>query len=325
MITTARDYRYTVFGLRVASEFELAELRVASAEDDAAGDAGGSAVEIRRGELAAEWAAHGAEAEANDDWLAFPAHGVLFRVPDVAIYRISDGERIVVSPFPGADDALLRLYLLGTCMGVLLMQRRMLPLHGSAVVIEGRAYAIVGESGAGKSTLAAAFLSRGCRLLTDDVIAVAPRSADGAPLVYPAYPQQKLWQASLERLGMDAGAYRPLYDAKFAVPVAARFCERPVPLAGAFELVRSEDDAAVGLRSIAGIERLPVLRRHTYRDFLIPLLGGEQWHFERIADLAGRIGLYRLSRPAVRFSAGELVDAVLEAVRGEARTGERTT
>ena len=51
----------------------------------------------------------------------------------------------------------VRLYLLGTCMGALLFQRKLLPLHGSAVVINGKAYAFVGDSGAGKSTLAAAF------------------------------------------------------------------------------------------------------------------------------------------------------------------------
>ena len=35
------------------------------------------------------------------------------------------------------------------------------PLHGSAIAIDGKAYAIVGDSGAGKSTLASAFLKKG--------------------------------------------------------------------------------------------------------------------------------------------------------------------
>ena len=38
-------------------------------------------------------------------------------------------------------------------MGALLMQRKILPLHGSAIAIDGKAYAFVGDSGAGKSTL----------------------------------------------------------------------------------------------------------------------------------------------------------------------------
>ena len=58
-------------------------------------------------------------------------------------------------------------------MGAILMQRKILPLHGSAIAIDGKAYAIVGDSGAGKSTLASAFLNKGYQLLSDDVIAVS--------------------------------------------------------------------------------------------------------------------------------------------------------
>ncbi len=44
--------------------------------------------------------------------------------------------------------------------------------HASAVVIDGKAVAFLGESGYGKSTLAASFLRNGFSLLTDDVLAV---------------------------------------------------------------------------------------------------------------------------------------------------------
>ena len=43
-------------------------------------------------------------------------------------------------------------------------------LHGSAVVLEGRAYLFIGRSGAGKSTTAYEFVRRGARLLADDLI-----------------------------------------------------------------------------------------------------------------------------------------------------------
>ena len=67
------------------------------------------------------------------------------------------------------------------------------------------------------------------------------------PVVTPSYPQQKLWQESLDQLGMsmERGNYRPVYreTAKYAVPVATRFCDGQVPLAGVFELVKSEAEA----------------------------------------------------------------------------------
>lgn len=60
---------------------------------------------------------------------------------------MEQGKRIVVSPIPGADERKVRLFILGTCMAVIMMQRGILPLHGSAVVIDGWAYAFVGHSG----------------------------------------------------------------------------------------------------------------------------------------------------------------------------------
>ena len=50
----------------------------------------------------------------------------------------------IVSPLKRYDEDVIRLYILGTCMGAILMQRRIFPLHGSAVAINGKAYAFVG-------------------------------------------------------------------------------------------------------------------------------------------------------------------------------------
>ena len=98
---------------------------------------------------------------------------VMFNVPNIANFYIKDGNKIVVSPLGEIDEDVIRLYILGTCMGTILMQRKILPLHGSAIEIDGKVYAIVGDSGAGKSTLASAFLKQGYKLVSDDVIAVS--------------------------------------------------------------------------------------------------------------------------------------------------------
>jgi serine kinase of HPr protein (carbohydrate metabolism regulator) len=77
------------------------------------------------------------------------------------MFLIQEGRSIIVSPLEEYKEDVIRLYILGSCMGAILMQKRILPLHGSAVAIDGKAFAIIGESGAGKSTLASAFISRG--------------------------------------------------------------------------------------------------------------------------------------------------------------------
>ena len=156
---------------------------------------------------------------------------VMFQVPDVAIYLIENGKKISVTPLKNANEDQIRLFILGTCMGALLIQRKTLPLHGSAIEIDGRAYAIVGESGAGKSTLAAALMNLGYKLLSDDVIAVTISEEDHLPYVIPSYPQQKLWQESLEYFGMEHTKLQPIFqrETKFTVPVSQRFYSTPLP------------------------------------------------------------------------------------------------
>lgn len=64
-------------------------------------------------------------------------------------------------------------------------------LHGSAVVLEGRAYLFIGRSGAGKSTTAYEFVRRGATLLADDL--VVADLANGIALG--GAPTLRLWKA----------------------------------------------------------------------------------------------------------------------------------
>ena len=119
-----------------------------------------------------------------------------------------------------------------------------LPLHGSAVEIDGKAYAFLGDSERGNRRLAAAFVSEGYRLVSDDVIAVTLAGGGGMPVVAPSYPQQKLWQESLDHLGMnmerrELSAGLP-GNREIRRAGGHSILRREVPLAGAFELVKSQ-------------------------------------------------------------------------------------
>jgi len=307
MRTTAVLHRYRAFGLAVHSGLELSELQPAPDGADEAPD-----VLIRVADLTRAWS------ELPDQsHLQVRGGEVFYYIPGAAIYRIRGGREIAVSPFAGADPGLVRLYLLGSCMGALLLQRRMLPLHGSALDAGGKAFAIVGPSGAGKSTLAAALAARGCRLLSDDISPVRFRPEDGAPLAVPSYPQQKLWRDSLQRLGVDASGARSIYaeSDKFAVPVSAEFGDRPVPIGDIFEIVPSPENVPPAAEPVEGLNKLPVVAAHTYRNYLIPALQLQEWHFSAAARLCGKVRVHRLVRPAGRFTAEELASLVLGMVR----------
>ncbi len=111
----------------------------------------------------------------------------LLRVADVAAYYVTNGGQIVVQPDGKESGHLSRLYLLGTAMGVLLMQRGMVPMHGSTVDINGGGVVFTGVSGAGKSTMAAGLRRLGHSLLADDVSAITC-DRNGVYWLQPGYP-----------------------------------------------------------------------------------------------------------------------------------------
>lgn len=304
---TIKKQIYKAFGLTLLSEIPLPALSRVEV------DIGRADVVIEIGDLTKIW--H----ELADSTRKFivTESMVMFQITDTAIFSVLEGKKIIVSPTAKCDEGKARLYVLGTCMGALLMQRKMLPLHGSAVAINGKAYAFVGNSGAGKSTLASALLHKGYELVSDDVIPVSV-SEKGVPFVTPSYPQQKLWEESIHAFGMNTMEYCPLFEreTKYAIPVSSRFVNEALPLAGLFELVKGESDD-IKIHSIEKLERFRTMFHHTYRNFLISRLGLLEWHFKTCANIVNKIDMFQLQRPPLGFTANELVDVVLSSIYEE--------
>ncbi|MFT8322213.1 MAG: aldolase [Bacillus sp. (in: firmicutes)] len=308
MIATAKKGLYKAFGLVIASDMILPELIQWKEEEKQV------EVIISRKDLSDLWATLLREEGSS---VIVREKEVWFQVPDTAIFCIRDGIEIIVSPFKAVAEDKVRLYILGTCMGVVLLQRKIISLHGSCIAIDGKAYAFVGESGAGKSTLASAFLKNNYTLLSDDVIAVSfPESHQ--PFVFPSYPQQKLWEESLNQFGMFSKQYQPLFEreTKYAVPVGSSFDLKPVPLAGIFEIAKTDHDDIM-IHQINNLERFPILYRHTYRSFLIQRLNLIDWHFNSTAKMLSHIKVWRIERPSSRFTANELVPLILNHLNKE--------
>lgn len=294
---------YKAFGLHILSDISFPELMKAS-EDQYSAE-----IEI----VIDRFLRHGFNA--NTQSISVADGMVTLQTHDAGVFRIINGNKIIVSPYSWTDEDIIRLYILGTCMGILLLQRSIYPLHGSAVVISGKAYGFIGESGAGKSTLATAFVERGYKLLTDDIIPVTFSSIEKYPIVTPSYPQQKLWQQSLDAFGMDNEELRSIHGraTKFCVPVEERYCADRMSLAGIFELNMSESSEN-SLEAVNKLEKLPLLFKHTFRQFMIPSMNLSDWHFGLSAKIGNQIPIYRLHRSADGFSAPQLVDLILDTI-----------
>jgi hypothetical protein len=299
-------FTYNAFGLNIKSEIPLPELSQLYTGEP-------PEVEILIANLDLEFG----DKAYQQGRIIVDGQKVMFQVSAAATFKIECGQRIIVSPTLNADHNKIRLYILGTCMGILLMQRKMLALHGSAVAIGGKAYAFVGDSGAGKSTLASAFMKNGYKLLTDDVIPVTIKEND-PPVIYPTYPQQKLWEESLQYFDMDSRNYNQLFERenKFAIPIHSHYHDSPMVLGGLFEIAKKKRNNII-INPINRLERFRTLYNQTFRKSLIPRLGLAEWHFLESAKLIKNIKMYHIERPIETFTANDLVDKILTIISEE--------
>lgn len=305
---------YQAFGFAIRSDIPLPELRPVSAHplQETAADI---TIYLHEpsGEHSGNWPIETGQTDETGQFIVISADRIQFQVPEVALFTIESGERVTIWPGTRYDEDLVRLYVLGTCFGVLLMQRGILPLHGSAVVIDGRAWAFVGDSGAGKSTLASTLIQHGYTLISDDILAIT--FAGDIAFITPSYPQQKLWQESLDHFGLDASGYRSIYgrETKYGVPIDHQFASEPIPLLGICELVKEGNtDTEGGIQPlVSGVDRLSLLASHTYRNFLLPMMNRMEWHFHTSVRLARIAEFYQIIRPRMGFSAHRIALDVL--------------
>lgn len=120
----------------------------------------------------------------------------------------------------GPDEDVVPAALYGTVVAILLAWRGRVPLHASAVEIDGHAVLIAGPSGAGKSTLCHALAHQGGRLVSDDLSALLPATAPGIPLLLPGRSQIRLVRAGTDAASGEKELHpAPLTDPDIPVPL----------------------------------------------------------------------------------------------------------
>jgi hypothetical protein len=232
----------------------------------------------------------------------------------VGTFLIRVGSEVVFEPDPDTEEAILRLYLLGPVLGILLHQRGFLVLHASVVSIAGAAVGFLGEKGWGKSTTAAALNARGHALIADDILAIHP-DKDSLPMVQPGLSQFKLWpEAVAASFGDDATKLARLHSKaeKRIRPAFVGSSPRLAPLRRLYLLDAGACLVSVPLSSSAA---LMTLVRHSYLAHLMPALEGVERNFIQCARVVRGIKLYRLERPKNLKALDQIVDLI------EAETG----
>ena len=221
--------------------------------------------------------------------------GYVVRFPDQADFAISaDLASVEARPVPDLSRQTLATLFGNSILPAIRNRLGQLHLHGSAVVVDGRAIGFVGLSRSGKSTLAAAFARAGHPFLTEDVLSL--RSvADGGYLVEPQEAVLRLFADSARYLrGSSAaaeGSDKLRIEADMAMPAATE----PGPLAAICMLGPGESDALT-IERLGHAAALARLLRHGFildvehRDSL-------RAHFGRIGALADTTACHALDYP----------------------------
>lgn len=287
-LTAARTpfemYRYSAFSLTIDSELELPEFALGEGEPD---------VVIRLGKVLLAQQPATIEEE-----FAFPQH--------VGRFHIKGGREIVVDPFPGVDQSVLRAMLQGRLFAYLLRQRGCMPLHASGVAIQGQGVLFLGESGAGKSTTAAAFYSRGHNVLTDDVGAI--RVSGGTVALVTAWSGLRLLEDARNVIQRQTGNVSFQNDKHVFNLTRPKFA--PLFPVKRIYFLEYGNGVSVQKEAIDGSSAAALLNSHS---FLRSWRAGNELlriNLGRAASIAAVMPVHRLKRPRSLDSLPDLVDFV---------------
>jgi hypothetical protein len=181
--------------------------------------------------------------------------------------------------------------LLGPILGCVLRLRGRTFLHGSAVAVEGKVLAFVGERGAGKSTTALALVQQGAAMVTDDLVIL--EETESGFVVPPGPPSLRLRPDPAAALCGSFDALRPVWSdesrpkkGSVDIPAAER-TDESLPLHAVYVLGdRGPTGAVCAVLHMGGAEALSTLMAQRSGTFLLD-------HAAHARDLAT---LGRLSR-----------------------------
>lgn len=291
--------RYTAYDLSIECDISLPELLSDWGGADELPD-----VHIRMGAISASGLSGGKQL---GPFLWANRESLWLQVPNVARFLVQSGSSILIDPEPGIDEDSIRVFLLGSAFGALLIQRDVLVLHGNAIRIGDSCMVCVGDSGAGKSTLAAGFMQRGYGILSDDVVPV-----DGACRAVPGFPRIKLWKDVADQLQIDTAGLRRIRPniEKFNYPLGDHFVRESLPIRWVYVLC-GDNLEGIRMQGIVGMQRFLPLRNNTYRMRYLHAMALNAEHMQLCGKLAGRIRLANVYRPRTGFELDALIDNLL--------------
>lgn len=289
--------RYRAFGITLCSELLLSELNPGDGDCD---------LSIRFGTVALPPFSKidGRECVAATEAEAW------FLWENAGRFLVRHGREIIIEPDDGVEPSTIRQFLLGSVLAMAMHQRWLVVLHGSAVSVNGRGFAFVGDSGQGKSTTAAALVARGHLPLADDIVAIDLTSE--GPVLLPAFPELNLWSDVSHAVGFsgDAPAPNQMSRSKRQYRFPGDQLISAVPLAGIY---RIEAGSRLELQSNSPSEGTVELFNNSFGPALLPF-GTAAPIFQLCSRLATMTPVLCLTRTMNLADLPALIDLIEERI-----------
>lgn len=294
-------YRYKIYGLNIESEIILPELEVLDQGEPID-------VNISYGIMPSKIQSYIKKGKRN----RYKKREMWFYIDKVANYLITNGDSIIVEPDNNASDIEIKKFILGSCLGMALIQRQTVAIHGGTVVVNNKAIILTGNSGAGKSTLTAAFRLDGYKFLSDDVAATIV-DLDNLEdiLVCPGYPRQKLCIDAMNNMDYNAGDFTMIDETrnKYSIPTDESFVSNNIPLGAIVEINACACDC-VEIEEVDGLDKIDLLMKNIYRIEITTKSGIYDKYLSKCINIAKKVPFYRLKRPIGKLSVKEQIDLI---------------
>jgi hypothetical protein len=215
-----------------------------------------------------------------------------------------------------AHRRLVESLLLGEIFSLWLELRGVCMIHASSMVINDEAIAFLSVSKGGKSSLAAAFMQKGYKLLTDDLLPVENRN--DRFVARPGYPAMRMWPDQAEYFFGDYENLKCVQpdSLKLRIPAGpggfGTFCPEEKLLKVMYVPERRSSGNDISIKPVSKKNAFFHLLRNSYSAGIVEALCLHPQRMHFFARMAMQVPVRELTYPEGYDHLSRVVDAVLD-------------
>lgn len=232
----------------------------------------------------------------------------LINIPSVAGYLIEDGLSVSIDIQPGATSSDVSRHFRMAPLASLVYQREMLALHASAVCNDKGVVLLAGASGAGKSSLLITLVSRGFRMLSDE-LSVIGCDDSGQLHVLPTYPDIDVWPNTLDFLGLQTMEPSVSHYSRQVLSCEKNMVFEAKPLLAIYWLGITKK-GHVELTEVTGSDKFQAVNSFIYNSYIADVLVDRMKYLQLASSLSSAVPIKKLQRYPHEWSLYELADIV---------------